>query len=160
MRGQRGYLCNFAVAPSQERGLKYRNLLPCITAQCRSFAGAWIEIFQILFFSMLNLVAPSQERGLKYKVGMLWLLYRCRSFAGAWIEMPLFYPKVFSYLSLLRRSVDWNTGYEFNGAVFYVAPSQERGLKSQQTWQQQKYYSSLLRRGVDWNQPLLIKRYI
>ena len=44
MRGQRGFLCNFAVAPSQERGLKF-----------------WAYVLHI----PVCIVAPSQERGLK-----------------------------------------------------------------------------------------------
>ena len=55
------------VAPSRERGLKLEQMKKDDPSACRSFAGAWIEIF-------------SKHR-LHIATGV------CRSFAGAWIEI-------------------------------------------------------------------------
>ena len=109
MRRQRGYLCNIAVAPSRERGLKSIARPPESASLSRSFTGAWIEIKGQAWIDILMLVAPSRERGLKlidmvfcrFKLRVapsrergLKLLYtrlylhsQSRSFTGAWIEI-------------------------------------------------------------------------
>ena len=56
---------DYVVAPSQERGLKFRPTHPTGLLLCRSFAGAWIEIVCDVKCIATGLVAPSQERGLK-----------------------------------------------------------------------------------------------
>ena len=118
------------VAPARERGLKSLTYPLQQYIGCRSREGAWIEIAQDWYWSMIMQVAPVRERGLKSRSNAGRFHPRAvapvrerglksqqvpaivskesRSREGAWIEIH--------YYAL--KSLNW-----------FVAPVRERGLK-------------------------------
>ena len=122
--------CRWAVAPSQERGLKYNQTSAPPDLRCRSFAGAWIEITSAvntsrLLWSLLRRSVDWNKRAYIYLFG-----YESRSFAGAWIEIDQLRSgkQQFRCRSFAGAWIEIGC-YAQRSAAVNVAPSQERGLK-------------------------------
>ena len=103
--------CGFLSLLSWERGLKFGWCYTiCIIASVAPLVGAWIEIFVMLYMSLISFVAP---------------------LVGAWIEIMDLCRSVSALLSLLS----WERGlksYEPLASLSQVVSllSWERGLKS------------------------------
>ena len=116
------------------------------------FAGAWIEIELVCNTSQFRRASlPSRERGLKFATPIETPLSSAVApFAGAWIEMHMLPDFLQSILSLPSRERGLKLILRLHGKIGTKSlPSRERGLKSADPVQLRLPFCRSLRGSVD-----------
>ena len=144
-------MCNIAVAPSRERGLKYKMFGTAEIESRRSFTGAWIEMQESSKSISVRKCRSFTGAWIEIK-GMRYISRErhCRSFTGAWIEILQSTPPL---IPGTRRSFTgaWIEIFTTprNPPESNVAPSRERGLKYTPKEEEKDWKQSLLHGSVD-----------